>query len=243
MKIISISKQHNRFFLAQLQLKKLQLESELTIKRSKAYHFTTILYPFLKRSIDILISTTALITLSPLFLLCVILIKIQDRGPVLYLSNRVGVRGELFKFPKFRSMAMNAENHKSQLKKINKHGKDGITFKMKEDPRVTKIGKWMRRFSIDELPQLYCVLIGTMTLVGPRPPIPSEVTQYTLKDRHRLDVKPGITCIWQVSGRGDIPFPIQMKMDLEYVRKRNLKLDLKILLKTIPAVLTGKGAY
>jgi lipopolysaccharide/colanic/teichoic acid biosynthesis glycosyltransferase len=114
---------------------------------------------------------------------------------------------------------------------------------MKNDPRVTWIGRIIRKFSIDELPQLWCVLIGDMSLVGPRPPVPREVALYTLKDRRRLESTPGLTCIWQVSGRGDIPFPQQVELDVEYIESQSLWLDLKILLKTVPAVLTGKGAY
>jgi lipopolysaccharide/colanic/teichoic acid biosynthesis glycosyltransferase len=184
-----------------------------------------------------------LMALSPLFLFCGILIKLTSPGPIFYISKRVGLRGQEFDFPKFRSMFFNADKERNDLDINNQHGKGSITFKMKKDPRVTRIGWFMRRFSIDELPQLYCVLKGSMTLVGPRPPIQQEVDQYTLENRHRLDVKPGITCIWQVSGRAEIPFPIQVKMDLDYVRNQSLLLDIIILFKTIPAVLSGKGAY
>lgn len=201
------------------------------------------LYSISKRSIDILIASVLLFSLSPFFMLVAFAIKITSKGPILYWSKRVGKKGRLFSFPKFRSMVTNAHTLKKTLNDKNKHGEKQITFKINNDPRVTLVGKWIRRFSIDELPQLWCVLIGSMTLVGPRPPIPEEVKQYTLKERHRLDVKPGITCIWQVSGRADIPFKQQMNMDLDYIRKRSLKLDLILLLKTIPAVISGKGAY
>ena len=121
--------------------------------------------------------------------------------------------------------------------------KGHITFKMKKDPRITWIGRIIRKLSIDELPQLWCVLKGDMSLVGPRPPVPSEVEKYTLSDRRRLDIKPGLTCIWQVSGRGDIPFKEQVKLDVQYIESQSIWLDIKIILLTVPAVLTGKGAY
>lgn len=201
------------------------------------------LYLVLKRSIDITVSVITLAVLSPLLGLVALIIKLTDGGPVFYFSKRVGKHGETFDFPKFRSMVIKAEDLKDDIMNENQHGENQITFKAQKDPRVTPIGKWIRRFSIDEMPQLWCVLKGTMTLVGPRPPIPGEVNMYNLKEMHRLDVTPGITCIWQVSGRGDIPFPEQLKMDMHYIRNKNLLLDIKILLQTIPAVITGKGAY
>jgi lipopolysaccharide/colanic/teichoic acid biosynthesis glycosyltransferase len=150
--------------------------------------------------------------------------------------------GREFPFPKFRSMVTDADARKQELTALNQHG-DGITFKIKKDPRVTWIGRFMRKFSIDELPQLWCVLTGDMALVGPRPPVPSEVAQYTLADRRRLDTKPGLTCIWQVSGRADIPFEQQVELDVKYIESQSIWLDIKLLLKTIPAVLSGRGAY
>ena len=123
------------------------------------------------------------------------------------------------------------------------HHSVGITFKLKDDPRVTRIGKWLRKFSLDELPQFWNVLRGDMSLVGPRPPVPREVALYTLADRRRLTVKPGITCIWQISGRAEIDFPGQVQLDVRYIESRSLWQDIKILLKTVPAVLTGSGAY
>jgi lipopolysaccharide/colanic/teichoic acid biosynthesis glycosyltransferase len=139
-------------------------------------------------------------------------------------------------------MVVNAEALKDTLLSQNVH-KEGVTFKMKKDPRVTWIGGIIRKLSIDELPQLWCVLKGDMSLVGPRPPVPREVAQYSLADRRRLDVTPGLTCIWQVSGRGDIPFPQQVELDVQYIQSQSFWLDIKLLLKTIPAVLLGKGAY
>jgi len=196
----------------------------------------------LKRATDIIISGLALIALSPLFALVALVIKLTDHGPVFFWQTRVGQWGAEFPFPKFRSMVMNAEALKATLAAQNDHGQS-LTFKMKNDPRVTKIGRIIRKLSIDELPQLWCVFQGGMSLVGPRPPLPKEVAGYTLADRRRLDVKPGLTCIWQVSGRGDIPFDKQVQLDVQYIESQSLWLDIKLLFRTIPAVLLGKGAY
>lgn len=196
----------------------------------------------LKRLIDIVVSATALLVLSPLFLLVAVLIKLTDNGPILFTQIRVGRWGCEFAFPKFRSMVPRAEQMKDDLLQQNDHS-DSVTFKMKNDPRITWIGRIIRKLSIDELPQLWCVLKGDMSLVGPRPPVPREVAEYTLADRRRLDIIPGLTCIWQVSGRGDIPFNEQVKLDVQYIESQSLWLDFLILLKTIPAVLLGKGAY
>jgi len=196
----------------------------------------------LKWALDIVVSLAMLILLSPLFAFVAACVKVTDGGPVLFWQARVGQWGREFPFPKFRSMVMNAEKLKDTLLAQNQHG-DGVTFKMKKDPRVTWIGRIIRKLSIDELPQLWCVLKGDMSLVGPRPPVPREVRLYTLADRRRLDVTPGLTCIWQVSGRGDIPFPQQVQLDLQYIESQSFWLDVKLLLATVPAVLLGKGAY
>lgn len=195
-----------------------------------------------KRFFDLFVSMTVLIMLSPFIFLIIYLIR-RDGGPAFYWQKRVGWDQKEFNFPKFRSMVVNADQMKDELLKTNQHGADGVTFKMKDDPRITKVGKFLRRFSIDELPQLWCVLEGTMSLVGPRPPVPREVAQYTDEQKMRLMAIPGITGIWQVSGRSDIGFEQQYEMDLEYMRNYSMVTDLKILLKTIPAVLFGKGAY
>jgi lipopolysaccharide/colanic/teichoic acid biosynthesis glycosyltransferase len=195
-----------------------------------------------KRGIDIFVSTIALILLSPLFLLVAILIKIEDRGPVLFPQIRVGKHGREFRMLKFRSMYVNAERALSELLSQNQH-RVGVTFKIRDDPRITRIGKWIRKWSIDELPQLLNVLKGDMSLVGPRPPIPREVKLYNLEERKRLEIAPGITCFWQVSGRSDIPFPAQVQLDLQYIESQSVWLDLKLLCRTIPAVMSGKGAY
>ena len=195
-----------------------------------------------KRLADIVVTAGAFLVLAPLLVLVALLIKTTDRGPVLFWQRRVGLWGREFDFPKFRSMVVDAEAIKVQLLDSSHHG-ESITFKMKNDPRITWIGRIIRKLSIDELPQLWNVLKGEMSLVGPRPPLPKEVAQYSLSDRRRLEVVPGLTCIWQVSGRGDIPFDEQVRLDLEYIESRSLWLDLKILLRTVPAVLLGKGAY
>lgn len=195
-----------------------------------------------KRAFDLLAVAPALMLLSPLFLLMALAIKLEDGGPVLYWQKRVGRNGRVFAFPKFRSMRTDSDAVRQQIEHQNQHG-DSLTFKMKNDPRITRVGKLLRRTSMDELPQLLCVLKGDMTLVGPRPPMVSEVERYTLSDRRRLSVTPGLTCIWQVSGRSDIPFPKQAAMDVDYIRERSIALDLRLLFATVPAVLFGRGAY
>jgi len=195
-----------------------------------------------KRLVDILVSLAAIIALSPLMISVAIAIKIESKGPIIFKQIRVGKNGRHFDFYKFRSMRPSAESEKKTILSKN-DSSDGVIFKMKKDPRITRIGGFIRKFSIDELPQLFNVLEGSMSLVGPRPPLPAEVKSYTLEDRKRLHIKPGITCIWQVSGRSDIPFRQQVKLDEEYIKTRGFWKDIMILVKTIPAVLTGKGAY
>ena len=168
----------------------------------------------LKRAIDCVAAAGLLIGLAPLFSIIAVLIKLTDRGPLLFWQTRVGRWGREFPFPKFRSMVVDAERMKDALLGQSDHTGD-VTFKMKHDPRVTWIGRIIRQLSIDELPQLWCVLQGDMSLVGPRPPVPREVAHYTLADRRRLDVTSGLTCIWQVSGRSDIPFPQQVALDVQ----------------------------
>lgn len=196
----------------------------------------------LRRMMDILGSLVLIILCSPLLLLVATAIKLSDSGTVLFWQNRVGYRGETFPFPKFRSMVPDADKIILSVADRNHHG-DSITFKMKRDPRVTWVGRIIRRFSIDELPQLWCVLKGDMSLVGPRPALPREVNRYRLAQRRRLDVKPGLTCWWQVRGRADLPFARQFELDVDYIENQTLLLDLKILFMTIPAVLSGRGAY
>lgn len=194
-----------------------------------------------KRLFDILGSAIGLICLSPIFALTALFIKLEDGGPVLYVQKRVGKWGKIFPMYKFRSMVMNADKMKDQLMDLNEAG--DVMFKMKNDPRITRVGRIIRKLSIDELPQLYNVLRGDMSLVGPRPPLPREAAQYSLADRRRLEVIPGITCLWQVEGRSDIDFKGQVGLDVQYIESQSLWGDLVLLLKTIPAVLSGRGAY
>lgn len=195
-----------------------------------------------RRFLDIVISATALLMLSPLLIIVAVLIKLESSGPAIFSQTRVGQWGTYFTMYKFRSMCSDAEARKKALMDTNEM-EGGVLFKMKEDPRITKIGKFIRKYSIDELPQFWNVLIGDMSLVGPRPPVISEVDQYSIADRRRLEVKPGITCLWQVSGRSEIPFDEQVELDVDYIESQGLRSDLRILLKTIPAVLMGKGSY
>ena len=195
-----------------------------------------------KRALDIIGAGLLLLLLAPPLLLLALLIKLNDGGPVLYWQDRVGRFGKVFRFPKFRSMVVNAEVLQRELDARNQHG-NGVTFKMKRDPRITWIGRIIRRASIDELPQLWCVLKGEMSLVGPRPALVREVARYTLADRRRLEAVPGLTCHWQVQGRSEIPFPQQVEMDVDYIERHDLALDLKLLVQTVPAVLGGRGAY
>jgi lipopolysaccharide/colanic/teichoic acid biosynthesis glycosyltransferase len=197
---------------------------------------------FLKRALDLAGSITALILLSPLFLLAALLIYVENPGPIFYTQTRVGKDGRHFRFFKFRSMVIGASGIKEELQELNE-SEHGVTFKMKNDPRITRTGRILRKFSIDELPQLVNVLNGDMSLVGPRPPLPKEVDQYSLEQRKRLYIRPGITCSWQVSGRSDIPFNDQVQLDLKYIQNSGFITDVMLLLKTIPAVISGKGAY
>ena len=189
-------------------------------------------YLFLKRVLDILASLAGLIVLSPLFLIVALAIKIEDpKGSVFFSQQRCGKDNKLFPMYKFRSMVSNAEELLYELKEMNEM--DGPVFKIKEDPRITKVGKFIRKTSIDELPQLLNVLKGDMSLVGPRPAIPHEVAEYNEYQIQRLLVKPGITCIWQVSGRNTIGFDEWVEMDLEYIKTRSFLLDLKLIFKTV----------
>ncbi|MCS8563939.1 sugar transferase [Pediococcus pentosaceus] len=200
------------------------------------------IYRFFKRTLDVIGSGIGLIILSPLFLIISILIKCEEpSGPIFYSQIRLGKNQKPFKMYKFRSMVVNADQMLEQLMKQNEV--EGAMFKIKEDPRVTKIGKFIRKHSIDELPQLWNVLIGHMTLVGPRPPLKREVLGYTTYDKQRLIVKPGCTGLWQVSGRNDVGFEEMVELDLKYIEKSSVWYDFEILFKTIWIVVSPNGAY
>ena len=190
----------------------------------------SIFYIFSKRAIDILGSTVGLVLLSPILLIVAIAIKIESKGPVIFSQQRIGLKGEEFKMYKLRSMVEDAEELKKDLMKDNEMS--GPMFKMKDDPRVTRVGRFIRKTSIDELPQLINVLKGDMSLVGPRPSLPKEVKKFKPWMKKRLDVKPGLTCFWQVSGRNSIDFEDWMKLDIKYVEERSFWVDIKLIFKT-----------
>jgi len=194
-----------------------------------------------KRTSDIFLSAVGLMVLSPILLLSAVLVKATSPGPILFTQERIGLDGKSFPMFKFRSMIKDADNLFPQLEPLSEV--DGYLFKMKDDPRVTALGKFMRRFSIDELPQLLDVFLGHMSLVGPRPPLPREVVKYNAWHKKRLRVRPGITGPWQVSGRSLLPFEDMVRLDIYYIENWSLWLDFKILLRTIPVVLLGSGAY
>ena len=201
----------------------------------------SIFYIVSKRIIDIIGSLAGLIFLSPLFLIVAILIKLEDpKGKVFFSQERNGKYPGTFKMYKFRSMVHNAEELLEKLKDQNEQ--TGPVFKIKEDPRMTRIGKFIRKTSIDELPQLFNVLRGDMSLVGPRPPIPREVEQYTAYQMQRLGVKPGLTCLWQVGGRNSVDFDGWVELDIEYIQKRSLWLDIKLIIKTVFVLFGDRNA-
>ncbi len=196
----------------------------------------------LKRAVDIVGSLAALVLFFPVLFVVAVLIKLEDGGPIFFRQLRVGKHGKLFTMFKVRSMHLDAEARKEALMKHNRHTRS-TTFKMRNDPRITKVGRWLRQYSIDEIPQFYNVLKGDMTLVGPRPAVQKEVSEYRAAELRRLVVKPGITGLWQIGGRGDIDFEGQVRLDIQYIRTEGFWANLKILFLTIPAVLMGRGAY
>jgi exopolysaccharide biosynthesis polyprenyl glycosylphosphotransferase len=193
-----------------------------------------------KRLFDIAASAFALWVLSPLLVLTALAIKLTSRGPVFFKQERVGMHGRTFSMLKYRSMVSNAEELKLKLMELNEQ--NGPVFKIQKDPRITPVGRFLRKFSIDEIPQLINVLRGEMSVVGPRPPLPSEVAQYEPWQRRRLSVRPGLTCLWQVSGRNSIGFQDWMYLDMQYIDHWSLGQDFHLILKTVPVVLTGRGA-
>lgn len=210
-------------------------------KIEKASDSNRRVYWFVKRIFDIIMSSVAILILSPVFLIVALAIYIDDpKGSPFFVQTRVGRHGKKFKFYKFRSMVSNAEELLDQLKEKNE--KDGPVFKMKDDPRITRVGKFIRKTSIDELPQLFNILKGDMSIVGPRPSLPKEVSQYNDYQAQRLFVTPGLTCYWQASKKRDeIPFDEWVDLDIKYILERSWLVDIKVIIKTFSAVFTGQG--
>ena len=210
------------------------LISQKQVESRKIYHFT-------KRVFDIVMSALGLIALSPMLAIIAYKIKREDGGPIIYKQTRVGKDGKKFEMYKFRSMVVNADQLLVRLKDQNEV--DGAMFKMRNDPRITKIGHFIRKHSLDELPQLVNVLKGDMSLVGPRPPLPSEVIQYTNYDKQRLYVFPGCTGLWQATERNNVGFNEMVKLDLEYIRRASAIYDLSIICKTVFVIFEPNGSY
>ena len=198
-------------------------------------------YLIAKRVMDVVICGVGLVLLSPLLALIALWVKMDSQGPVLFKQLRIGRHQKPFYCLKFRSMTVDAEARRRELEHLNEV--DGPVFKIRDDPRVTRAGRILRKLSLDEFPQLWNVMTGEMTLVGPRPPLPAEVEKYEPWMLQRLEVTPGITCFWQISGRSNVTFDEWMRMDLDYIRQCSIMTDIKILVRTIPAVLFGKGVY
>jgi lipopolysaccharide/colanic/teichoic acid biosynthesis glycosyltransferase len=197
--------------------------------------------PQFKRLLDVLLATVGLILSLPIWLVIGIAIKLDSKGPVVFVQERVGLHGRTFRFLKFRSMYSDAEERLQDL--LAENEASGPVFKIRRDPRITRVGRFIRRTSLDELPQLLNILKGEMSLVGPRPALLRETESYRPSDRVRLEVKPGLTCLWQVRGRSEVDFDTWMEYDREYVGRRSLLLDLEILVRTVVVVLTCRGAY
>lgn len=198
-------------------------------------------YHFFKRVLDIIFALIGLILLSPLFLIIIVMIKVDDHGPAFYKQKRVGYNGKEFEMFKFRSMVVDADKKLSSI--LNQNDVQGAMFKMKRDPRITRVGHFLRNHSLDELPQLVNVLTGDMSLVGPRPPLPREVKDYTPYDKQRLWVKPGCTGLWQVTERNDVGFDRMVQLDIEYIQRSGLWYDFSLLVRTIKVVIFPNGAY
>ena len=197
-------------------------------------------YEKIKRFFDICLSSAALVVLSPLLLVIAILIYLEDKGPVIYSQTRIGKDGRAFKLYKFRSMCVDAYEKLKDLQELNE--RDGPVFKIKNDPRVTKVGKFIRKTCIDELPQLVNIIKGDMSIVGPRPPLPNEVEQYNSYQKQRLLVVPGLTCYWQIQKGEETTFDEWVELDLKYIKERSILLDFRLILLTFKVILSGKGA-
>lgn len=211
----------------------------IEVSKEQVQHKSKRGYLAVKRCLDVVLSFIALILLSPVFLVIAILIKLEDKGPVIYKSTRIGKGQKPFTMYKFRSMCMDADQQKQMLMEMNE--RDGPAFKMTEDPRITKVGAFIRKTCIDELPQLVNVLKGDMSIVGPRPPLPEEVAKYSDYQLGRLSVTPGLTCYWQVNKGEDTTFEEWVEMDLKYIQNRSILVDIKLIFATIKVVLSGKG--
>ncbi|MGX7202991.1 sugar transferase [Enterococcus plantarum] len=212
------------------------------VQKKNDFKHQSLFFRLFKRIVDILGSACGLILLSPVFLVVAFLIRLEDpSGPVVFSQKRVGKQGRLFTMYKFRSMCVDAEEQLHDLIELNEI--EGAMFKIKEDPRVTKIGKKIRKTSIDELPQLLNVLKGEMSLVGPRPPLQREVDEYSQRDMQRLSVKPGCTGLWQIRGRNDVHFDDMVDFDLEYIEQQSIYNDFKIILLTFKVMFLSRGAY
>ncbi len=208
--------------------------SPVEVQRSAAYELC-------KRVFDLVVGLMILVLLLPIIPVIAIMIRLDSRGSVFFKQDRVGRNGQVFPFYKFRSMYQGAEKRRKDVENLNEQ--DGPIFKVRNDPRITPVGRFLRKSSLDEIPQIFNVLRGEMSIVGPRPHMPAEVAQYQPWHRRRLEVTPGITCLWQISGRSQISFNEWMRLDMEYLKTRSLRTDLMIFFKTIPAVIARKGAY
>lgn len=196
---------------------------------------------WVKRSFDLVVAAGLLVLLAPVLALVALAIRLDSAGPIIFRQTRCGRDGRPFTVLKFRSMTIDAESRRAELEAFNEA--DGPIFKLRQDPRVTRVGRWLRRLSIDELPQLWNVVRGDMSLIGPRPPLPSEVTQYMVWHRGRLLVTGGVTGLWQVSGRSELTFDDMVRLDLAYIRNWSLWLDIQILMRTVLVLITARGAY
>lgn len=205
----------------------------VTVPKRPVYHI-------IKRILDVVLSVAGLIVLCPVFLITAIAIKLEDGGPVIFAQERSGLNGEPFIMYKFRSMIINAEDMHQEMLKYNEQ--DGPAFKMKNDPRVTRVGRFIRKTSIDELPQLINIIKGEMSIVGPRPLPVYEMEQCDIYQKQRLKVKPGLTCYWQVNGRNNLSFQEWMELDVKYLREIGVLTDIRVLIMTFPAVISGVGA-
>lgn len=217
-----------------------ELRNDITYDNERINYKKTRFYLIFKRLIDVICSLVGIILLFPIIMLTVISIKLDSKGPIIFSQARVGLNGKIFKMYKFRSMVINAEELKQSL--LDKNEMSGPMFKIKQDPRVTRVGKFIRKTSIDELPQLFNVLVGNMSLVGPRPNLPLEVNKFSRYHKQKLLAKPGLTCYWQVSGRSSIGFEEWMELDLKYICERNTWVDMKLIVKTFFVLFGDKNA-